>query len=197
MTGSDLIGLATVTLRDPRMAARQLLAMNLPAATGLIFIVLAAAGSSLLLHLGLGTGATPMPVDPLTGALFGSPFTTALVQGGALCLAVALIHGVGRAFGGRGNLEEVALVFGWLQVLLLAVQALQFTLQFVVPILAPVIGLVAFVVFFYCLVQFIAEVHGFQRPLLVLLGIIGTFIVATLILSMVIGAALAGEVAHV
>jgi hypothetical protein len=195
--GQQLGALLFLTIRDPRRAMRSLQALDLPATILPPALALMAVASALLLHLGLASGLMPLPADPLSQSLFGAPLTTAVIQLTALVIAVLLIRSVGALFGGHGSLADAALAVVWLQVVLLALQAAQFLLYLLVPPLAPVIGLASMVVFFWFLTAFVAEIHGFSRSGLVLLGILGTFILLAILLSIVLALTLDPEVLNV
>lgn len=195
--GQQLGALLFLTIRDPRRAMRSLQALDLPATILPPALALMAVASALLLHLGLASGLMPVPADPLSQSLFGAPLTTAVIQLTALVIAVLLIRSVGALFGGHGSLADAALAVVWLQVVLLALQAAQFLLYLLVPPLAPVVGLASMVVFFWFLTAFVAEIHGFSRSGLVLLGILGTFILLAILLSIVLALTLDPEVLNV
>lgn len=195
--GQYMTGLLALTLRDPRSAMRSLHGLDLPVGLLPLGLALVAVGAALLLHLGLATGLLPAPVDPLSQSLFAAPLVTAGIQLVALVIAVLTIRSVGAMFGGRGSLEDSALAVIWLQVVLLVLQAAQFLSYLVLPPLAPLIGLAAMAVFFWLLTAFVAEVHGFTRPGLVFLGIIGTFLLLALLLSIVLAMTIDPELLHV
>jgi hypothetical protein len=195
--GQQLGALLFLTLRDPRRAMRSLQALDLPATILPPALALMAVASALLLHLGLASGLMPVPADPLSQSLFGAPLTTAVIQLTALVIAVLLIRSVGALFGGHGSLADAALAVVWLQVVLLALQAAQFLLYLLLPPLAPVVGLASMVVFFWFLTAFVAEIHGFSRSGLVFLGILGTFILLAILLSIVLALTLDPEVLNV
>jgi hypothetical protein len=115
--------------------------------------------------------------------MLASPFRAALFQWGFLALSVLLMHRVGRAFGGRGSLADALLVVVWLQIIMLGFQTLQLVVSPILPPLAGVIGLVSFVVYFWLMSCFIAELHGFASRGRVFLGIILTGLAAGLVLA--------------
>jgi hypothetical protein len=198
MTISQQLGaLLFLTIRDPRRAMGSLQAMDLPASILPPALGLMAVASALLLHLGLSSGLMPMAADPLSQSLFAAPLTTAVIQLIALVIAVLLIRSVGALFGGQGSLADAALAVVWLQVLLLALQAVQFLLYLLLPPLAPVIGFASMVAFFWFLTAFVAEIHGFSRSGLVFLGILGTFLLLAILLSIVLALTLDPEILHV
>lgn len=174
--GARLASLMQLTLQDPTRAARELLAEGVPLSARTAGLLLVAVLSALLVSLQVGDG-TQAP-DPITAFMLGSPFRTAVLQWGFLALSVLLIHRVGRAFGGRGSLPDALLIVVWLQALMLGFQVAQLVVAPILPALAGLIALVSFVVYFWLLTHFIAELHGFASRGLVFLGMVVTGIAA-------------------
>ena len=174
--GARLAGLMQLTLQDPTRAARELLAEGVPLAARTAGLLLVAVLSALLVSLQVGDG-TQAP-DPITAFMLGSPFRTAVLQWGFLALSVLLIYRVGRAFGGRGSLPDALLIVVWLQALMLGFQLVQLVVAPILPALAGLIALVSFVVYFWLLTHFIAELHGFASRGLVFVGMVLTGLAA-------------------
>jgi hypothetical protein len=174
--GARLASLMQLTLQDPTRAARELLAEGVPLSARTAGLLLVAVLSALLVSLQVGDG-TPAP-DPITAFMLGSPFRTAVLQWGFLALSVLLIHRVGRAFGGRGSLPDALLIVVWLQALMLGFQLAQLVAAPILPALAGLIALVSFVVYFWLLTHFIAELHGFASRGLVFVGMLLTGLAA-------------------
>jgi hypothetical protein len=179
--GARLVNLAQLTLQDPGQAARVLLAEGVPMRARTGGLLLVAVLSALMASLQVGTGRADL--DPFSAFMLASPFRAALFQWGFLALSVLLMHRVGRAFGGRGNLADALLVVVWLQIIMLGFQTLQLVVSPILPPLAGVIGLVSFVVYFWLMSWFIAELHGFASRGRVFLGIILTGLAAGLVLA--------------
>lgn len=179
--GARLVGLARLTLQDPRQAARVLLAEGVPMRARTGGLLLVAILTALMANLQFGAGARSL--DPFSAFMLASPIRTAVVQWGFLALSVLLIHRVGRAFGGRGSFADALLIVVWLQVLMLGFQVLQLVVAPILPGLAGVIGLVSFVVYFWLMTHFIAELHGFTSRGLVFLGIMLTGLAAGFVLG--------------
>jgi hypothetical protein len=179
--GARLVNLAQLTLQDPGQAARVLLAEGVPMRARTGGLLLVAVLSALMASLQVGTGRADL--DPFSAFMLASPFRAALFQWGFLALSVLLMHRVGRAFGGRGNLADALLVVVWLQIIMLGFQTLQLVVSPILPPLAGVIGLVSFVVYFWLMSCFIAELHGFASRGRVFLGIILTGLAAGLVLA--------------
>jgi hypothetical protein len=179
--GARLVNLAQLTLQDPGQAARVLLAEGVPMRARTGGLLLVAVLSALMASLQVGTGRADL--DPFSAFMLASPFRAALFQWGFLALSVLLMHRVGRAFGGRGSLADALLVVVWLQIIMLGFQTLQLVVSPILPPLAGVIGLVSFVVYFWLMSCFIAELHGFASRGRVFLGIILTGLAAGLVLA--------------
>lgn len=179
--GARLVNLAQLTLQDPGQAARVLLSEGVPMRARSGGLLLVAVLSALMASLQVGTGREDL--DPFSAFMLASPFRAAVFQWGFLALSVLLVHRVGRAFGGRGSLADALLVVVWLQIIMLGFQTLQLVVSPVLPPLAGVIGLVSFVVYFWLMSWFIAELHGFASRGRVFLGIILTGLAAGLVLA--------------
>jgi hypothetical protein len=186
-----IAALARLSLRNPRAAARALFAEDIPLAARSAGLTLIAVLSAILLFPSF---ALLPPEDFLSSFLAQSPVQTAVVQWLALLLSVVLIHQVGRAFGGQGNLADAMLVVVWLQLLMLGVQVAQLLALIVAPPISGLIGLVGFIGFTWLMVNFIAELHGFRSLGLVFGGIILTFIAAAFVLAILLGLILGPEV---
>lgn len=185
MTLGDRIGaLARLTLRDPRQAARVLLAEGVPMRARTAGLLLVAVVSALLASIQFGTA--PQPMDPFSSFMLTSPFRAAVMQWLFLALSVGLVHQVGRAFGGHGSFPDALLIVVWLQVLMLALQVLQLVVTFLSPGLAGVIGLVGFGVFLWLMTTFIAELHGFRSRGLVFLGMVLSCLAAGFVLGILL-----------
>ena len=169
----DLWALAGLTLKDPRAGMRGVLQINPPSGVRIMALALMAVASSLMMHLSLWLAPMPAP-NPLIEMLVSTPFTTAIVQIVVLILASWLIFRVGKAWGGRGSFDDAVLTVVWLQVFLLALQAVQTLGLVLLPAVAVLIGPLSLVAFFWLQTQFVLEIHGFTSGAKVLLGIILT-----------------------
>lgn len=191
MTGlmDQILSLARLSLNDPRGAVRALLGRGVPLPARTAGLLLVAVSSAMLLHLGFLF--LPGTDDPLALFMSQSPFRTAVIQWLILAATVLFIHQIGRVFGGKGSLTDALLVVVWLQVIMLAVQLAQLLSLLLFSSLAGLVSLAGFVLFFWLLTSFIAELHGFASRWLVLAGVIGSgFAIATalaVILSIIYG----------
>lgn len=163
----DFSALLQQTLTNPRAAASQLKALNLPANTGWSAMLLVSVSSALLGFLGFSMTSSP-EMDPSVAVMFGSPLRTALIQFAVLALTGWLAYWVGRRFGGTGTLAQSLVLVAWVQVPPILLQVAQLVLIG----LAQVLGLAGFVLYAVLLTLFIAELHGFRSALKVFFGLI-------------------------
>lgn len=187
------------TVSDPQGAARQIIAMELPASAlwqALVLVVVLSVIAAQITTMLM----VPAGDEALLPALFTSPILLGFVQGSILVLMVFGIHWVGRSFGGTGAFEDAIAVVVWLQFLLVCLQVVQGLLGLVAPALSGLVGIAALVGFFWLLTQFIMVLHGFQSAALVFVGIIVSMLAATFGLSIILtlmGITLTGEVPNV
>lgn len=198
MTGlsDQIIALARQSLEDPRAAVRNLLVIGVPLPARTIGLLLMAVGSALLMHLGFLL--LPPTEDPMALFMMASPLRAAIVQWLVLAASVLLVFRIGRAWGGKGSLPDTLLVVVWLQVIMLAVQALQLVVFLVAPGFAGIVSLVGLLLFFWLATSFIAELHGFASRGAVLAGIlvasVGVAMVLVLVLTLILGPGALGNV---
>ena len=177
-----VLGFVRYSLQNPRAAARDLLALNLPDVARWCLLGFVATASALFTHILFN--ALPSDETTFMANAMSSPVRTAIVQGAALLITVLGVHNVGRWRGGKGSFRDALLVIGWLQFVLLLFQAAQIAAFLVLPPLAEIIGLFGIVVSLFLLAQFIAELHGFQSGWRVLFGVLVTIFVAAFGISL-------------
>lgn len=181
----DLAGLvqaARLTVLAPREAARQIMALQLPASIGWLAMTLAVVLSALLSVI--SSYLSPYEVEPAFAALFSSPLRLALLQGMLLLMSLALIMGLGRAFGGKGRFSDALALMAWLEAVLILLQAAQMVLLLISPQIAVLLGLLSFAIFLWVLAVFIAELHGFASGMKVLGVIILSFFVLSFVMAL-------------
>ena len=186
-----LLGLARLTLKDPRNGARAVLNLGIPLRARTAGLMLVAVGSALFTHLGLLM--MPATDDPAIIYMTASPFRTAVLQWVVLACSVALITRVGRARGGTGNFADSLLIVVWLQVLMLGVQIVQLLALILVPPLAGLVNIAGLVLFFWLMTHFIAELHGFTSLGKVLAGILITMVASAFVLVIILALVLGPE----
>lgn len=179
----DLIRL---TMRDPREAARTIMAMRLSSDVlwqGLALVVVL---SVILAQVTAMLSGTTTEMDPRVPTFFASPVLLGFVQGCLLVMMVFAVHWVGRTFGGRGAFEDSIALVSWLQFLLVCLQAVQTLAMIIIPPLAGIIAIVGIVAFFFWLTIFICELHGFESPGLVFVMILVSMLAITFALSILL-----------
>ncbi|MES2144356.1 MAG: YIP1 family protein, partial [Pseudomonadota bacterium] len=117
---------------------------------------------------------------------FPAPFESALAQGGILVVMAVLAYGVGRWRGGRGSFADALILMVWWQAVLLGFQLVQIAALLLFPVATNLLGLAGLVLVFWLLTGFIAELHGFSSPGLVLVGIIATLVAAAILASLLL-----------
>lgn len=178
----DILSLAQFTLNDPRRGLRTVLNLRLPLQTGVLVLFLIAVLSALISHLQLAL--MPVVGNPLLDFLMGSPFRSALIQAVGLLLTAGLIHWIGRAWGGTGQLDEAVWAVAWLQVFMLVLQLGELVaIILFMPQLALMATVVGLAVSCWLVSMFVAEVHGFQSPVKVFFGIVVSTIGISFVLS--------------
>lgn len=176
-----LIALLRLSVQDPQRGARVVLGLGLSIQTRWTAFALMVVGSAIAIHVSFALQAAEINQD--FGPLMASPFRTSLLQGLVLLTAVAAIHVVGRALGGRGRFDDSLLLVAWLQFVLLCVQVVQIAAQILFPMLAAVLGLLAMALTLWLLTHFVVVLHGFTSAIRVFFGIILAAILLVLALA--------------
>lgn len=181
MTFNHIGELAVLTLRDPQSGYRALQGLDLPRPARWMALALAVALSAVL--AGLARWIFPVPVEGAVSRLIAQPWLLAVVQFIALSGSAWLMAWVGRMFGGKGQFDDALLVVGWIELLLVGLQAVQLVIMLVFPATAAILSILAFAMFLYLTVTLIKALHGFTNAFLVVLGMIGTLFVVGFALS--------------
>lgn len=186
MTFSNLGDLVVLTLRNPAGAVRALLGLELPVRARWMVLVLAVSLSTLLAGMAR-LMFPPVSHDQLTD-LLGSPASLAALQFGAMVISATAISGIGRAFGGTGTFDEAVLLVGWVEMVLVGLQAVQLVAMLLFPATATLMSLIAFCLSIYLTVSMTKELHGFSSTPKVALGFIGGVFLVGLVLSILAAA---------
>jgi hypothetical protein len=113
---------------------------------------------------------------PETQAFFAeamaSPLRTAFLQLFVMVASVFAIWRLGRARGGQGGMDDSVALVAWLQFVMLVLQVATLAAQVLVPPLAGLLGLVEVGLFFWLLVNFVAELHGFRSLVATFVGVL-------------------------
>lgn len=179
-----MIPLIRLTLRHPFAAWAELRARGLTAADGWALIVASAAAAAILSWLGVQTLPLSAEGGGVLGTLAHRPLSMAGVQVASAAFGAFLLAGVGRVFGGSGRFADALVAIGWVEAVMIALQAAQLVLTIILPPLGALVGIATLLLAGYLVVAFTMAVHGFRNPLLVVLGIIGTVMMASFLLSL-------------
>ncbi|MEI4470640.1 YIP1 family protein [Frigidibacter sp. MR17.24] len=181
---SGLLGLARLSVAEPRRAARFLIGTGLPMpvrwlalVTVVVCSVVLAQATMMILGAIPADGAAPL----------GAAVSTAIVQAGVMLVISAGIAQVGRAAGGRGGFADALLLVVWAEVTLLLLQVAQLVAGLAVPLLADLLLVAGMVIFFWQLTQFTMELHGFTSAVKVFFALLGGFFVAGFVMLTVLG----------
>ncbi|MEY4697348.1 MAG: hypothetical protein RIT14_1776 [Pseudomonadota bacterium] len=181
---TSLISLLSLTLRDPRGAARALMALPLADgarwATVVLMAVLSALAMQLMTVLAPVVGPDGQRVEPM------GPVVWAVMVGLGMVMTAGLVHHVGRWRGGQGRFGDALILVAWLQFVQLVLVLLQLVLMFVLPPVVVLVEVLSVGLFLWLLTHFVAELHGFRSVPLVLAGVLGTFVAVVLVLSLVL-----------
>lgn len=170
-SGADWWELARASVRDPRRGARTVLGLRLPTAVLWQLLVLVSVLTDLMLFAELAAGGG---TGLFLRAMGADPIAMAGMQFASLVVMVLALHGIGHAFGGKGDWTGAMAVVIWLQVLMLGLAAAQVVLYLLVPVLADLLGLASLVLLLWLLTNFAAELHGFPNLWLVFFGILAS-----------------------
>ena len=176
------------SLVRPRVAARQILAAGVPEAQLLQAAVMVSCIGVVLGYIALLM--SPDAIDVVSAAVLGNPLMGAAAQLAIMAVIVVLTVRIGRLFGGSGGLWGALALVVWLNAIMVLIQAGQLAALAIVP---PVAALVAIATVFWALwayANFVAELHGFKNPAIVLGAVVVTAIVlffATAMLLAILG----------
>ncbi|WP_176473873.1 Yip1 family protein [Actibacterium ureilyticum] len=154
------VALARDTLRDPRQAARQVLALDLPREVVWSLLGLVAVGS--LAATLIGDRMLPQGTMAMMPFLTRAPILGALFLAAAMVILSAVLSRLGQLFGGAGTFDQALRLIVWSQILMLALQLLQTVFIPISPTISALIGLVGFVWFIWLAAAFTAELHAFD-----------------------------------
>lgn len=182
MTEAFLRDLVIRTLRDPRGAAAQILAMGLPMQARWL-----ALGAVIALSAVLGSLAEIMFAFVTKIELGeGSPLPMAVAQGALLIYGAFAMTVVGRWCGGQGRFADALLLLVWMEFVLILGQVVQVLMMVFFPLSAVVASALLLGLMFWLLVQFTAALHGFERLSTVSAGVIVTFFASALLAGVIL-----------
>lgn len=186
MTFDDFKALAGLTFRDPQTAARWLMRQGWPSSARWMALILTVVVAALMAFIASALAPSPIEGNSQVIDLTRFPMIIAGIQLVAMLLAAGLMASVGRIFGGQGSFDDALLLVVWIEVLLLAVQAVQIVLALAMPAVAGVLGLAAIVLFLWLTVQFVKALHGFHSSFKVVMVMLATMIAVGFVLSFIL-----------
>ena len=172
------------SLKRPRAAARRVLDAGVPAAPLLEAAVLVAAVGVVLGYLALRL--SPEALDVVSAAVIENPLLGAAAQLAVMAVAVFLTVRLGRLFGGTGTTAGALALVVWLNAVMVLIQGLQLVALAVVPPLATALAIATILWALWAFANFVAELHGFQNPFIVLAVVILTAIVVFFGIAMIL-----------
>lgn len=158
MNGQDWGALALLTVKDPPEAARRL--MGLGVSRDVLWLALLVV--SLLNTLLLFGPAVLLQLHVLLPGALAQPVAYAAMVTGGLFAMIFGIHWVGTKMGGTGSLDDVAVLFIWMQALRVGVQAVSLVLQFVFPLFNILLAVVVGFYSLYIVLHFIDQAHRLE-----------------------------------
>lgn len=183
IAGLDLRQMVMRTFREPRVVARELIALNLPQqarvlALAIVIVVSAALGSlaeilfAFVTDLDMGAPTSPVPM--------------ALAQAALILYGATAMTVLGRNFGGRGQFRDALLLLIWMEFVLIVAQVVQFLVMVFFPVTSVLATVAMMVLLFWLLVQFTAALHGFENLAKVAFGVIVAFLASAMVAGMLL-----------
>lgn len=184
------------SLSAPRDEARWVMSAGLPRAARWQALLLIVVISVILAQISMFVA--PLQGDVIMAPLMMNPVMAAIVQMSLLVLMVFAIYWIGRALGGLGGFGNTILVVAWIQFVMACLQVVQTASMVLIPPLAGLISVAGFVLFFWLLTNFIAELHGFQSLgrvfVMIILAMFGFAFGLSLILTLIGISAMPGAI---
>ena len=179
-----LFDLLRETLRNPQAGARQVMALQLSLAERWQAFVLVAVVSAILAQI--IQLLVPLDEGAAMGLMLGTPVQTGLVQAAVLFVTMVAVHVIGRMFGGVGSWPDALLLVVWLEMIMIALQAVQTLAILILPPLGWVIGLAGLGLFLWLLTHFTVALHRFRSPVRVFWMIVVSLFVLAFGLAIVL-----------
>ncbi|QFT93048.1 Yip1 domain protein [Roseovarius sp. THAF9] len=194
MNTTVLKPLFMTTIRNPRGAAEQVIALNWPPqalwiALTLISVVTSAVVAALV-------QAAPLPQGDLgtlleASPVYSSPLIFAVMQWARAVFSIFMLFWIGRALGGRGTVPDVLAVVTLLQAVSFLMVAGFTIVGMFIPFLSS-LGLLVFIVWWMWAVSNMLDVaHGFDSPLkafgVMVIAIFGVLVGLSIIMGVIGG----------
>jgi len=175
---SNFMALLRLSVTDPTAGGRAILSLNPTSQARWLLLAAAVLVSVLLVYI--------LPVMVGEAAKMPSPWSFAAGQAALNLLVVFLVTYVGRGFGGSGSFDDALLLMGWMQAVTVAMLMLQLAAMVFMPALSFPIAMASILVTLWMMTGFICALHGFQSRILVLIGGVMVFSIATFVLAFVL-----------
>lgn len=184
----DVLRLMMMTLRDPSRAVSILRGLNLPMQARWMLLALVVVLDMLFALLMVLLLPAPPGADETAalGALLGQPILIAVLQAASLLMIAGVMAKVGQMFGGRGNFADALLLVAWIAAIMLAMQIVLLLMAMIVPALSGYVTLGFIAILIWLMATMARELHGFSSLAMVIFGTIGTILVVSLILSVLL-----------
>jgi hypothetical protein len=182
-----------LTLTKPREAGALVVEMGWPMQGLWIALMLVSVLLSLLVSAVFYVA--PLPPGEMGELIqlspaYHTPLLFALLNWAQALISVVLLHRIGLAFGGKGELADVLAVMIWLQVVSLVLAVVLFLIGLILPLVGGLMMLAAFFWGLWATLALIAAAHRFDG-LLKAAGVcvltVVTFSIGMTILSAVLG----------
>ena len=163
------------SLARPRTAAKRVLGAGVPETALIEAAVLVTCAGMVLGYLAVVM--SPQEIDMVSMAVLRNPILGALGQLAVMLAAVVLTVRIGRLFGGTGSLGGALALVVWLNAMMVLLQVAQVLALAILPPLAAILALATIFWALWAYANFVAELHGFKNPVIVLGAVILTAIV--------------------
>ncbi|MBB1490340.1 MULTISPECIES: YIP1 family protein [unclassified Paracoccus (in: a-proteobacteria)] len=178
-----MIELMRLTVRDPQTGFRMLQARPWGPGDRWALVFATAAASAVLSWMGAALMSGPEGGAGVLGMLTASPISMASVQVVSAAFGAYLLAEVGRIFGGTGKFADALLAVGWIEAIMVALQTIQLAVTLILPPLGALVGIATLLLAAYLMVALTMAVHGFRNALMVVMGILGTIMLTSFLLS--------------
>ena len=158
MNGDDLLQLTKLTLRDPREAARRIIAAGFSKDTLWTGLALVTLVNTVVILVLLAMSPPNMPVP----GYFSSPLTLYVLLTGTAVIYTHAVYWAGRAIGGSGTLKNVLALVTWVLALRVIAQIAILVLTLAAPVFALLVSLVVSIWGFWIMLNFVAEALDFS-----------------------------------
>ena len=177
-----LLTFARQTVSAPRPMARFLMGVGLSRSVLLQFYLLLTVLAGMVKIAFFALMPLPPEVELPASLAYGYTVFEAVV---GLIVAYGA-YAIGRAFGGTGSFDQSLTLVIWAQFILFLVSLLQLVVLVFLPPVTDVITVMALVLFFWLMVNFVTELHGFTSPALVFVGFILSLMALAFVLSLLL-----------